>query len=359
MTADGIRGEEQLTRLIDAMLSAAGDLSLSQTLRRITELATDLVGARYGALGVLEPGRRELAELVTVGLEARVHADIGSLPVGRGILGRMVDEPVPVRLPDLTAHPASAGFPPGHPPMRTFLGVPIRVRAAIFGNLYLTEKLGGGEFTQEDEDVVVALAATAGIAIENARLYGETRRRERWLTAASHVTARLLSGGRDVRSSNLLAVAEAAGVAEADVGFLLLGDHAHAPFEVRAAHATAGTDVSAHLGRSYRLAAEPAAELFGAERPVRTAGGVAAFLPLHGEEPPIPADGGSAVLAPLVARGGVFGVLGVVRHRGRTAFNDGDLHLVHTFSGHAALALEFARLSADSERLTLLETGRA
>lgn len=144
------------------------------TLQRLAGLAADLVGARYAALGVIGPDGL-LSEFHTVGVDDETHALIGDLPSGKGILGHLIDEAVPLRLHDLRDHPATAGFPAHHPTMRSFLGVPVRVRGAVFGNLYLTEKRDGEDFTQRDEDVVVALAAAAGVAIENVRLLGEVR----------------------------------------------------------------------------------------------------------------------------------------------------------------------------------------
>ncbi len=152
------------------MLAVASDLSLPVVLRRITESATALVDAKYGALGVIGPDG-DLTEFVNTGIEPEEVARIGSLPQGRGILGRLITHPAPLRLLDLTLHPDSFGFPPGHPPMTSFLGVPIRVRDAVFGNLYLCEKQSGAEFTVEDETLAVTLASAAGVAIENARLH--------------------------------------------------------------------------------------------------------------------------------------------------------------------------------------------
>ena len=168
-TADDAR-----RRLLDAILPVASDLSLPVVLRRIVESATELVGARYGALGVLSP-ERTLSEFLTVGIDDEQHALIGRLPEGQGILGLLILEPFPIRLRDLTQHPHSFGFPANHPPMHSFLGVPVKVRDSIFGNLYMCEKIGAEEFTQEDEDLLVAVAAAAGVAIENARLAARVR----------------------------------------------------------------------------------------------------------------------------------------------------------------------------------------
>lgn len=162
--------DERLNRLLDAVLSIASDLSLSVVLRRIVESACELVDARYGALGVLGDDDR-LSDFITVGLDAKTYRAIGSLPEGRGILGLLIVDPKPLRLRNLTAHPASFGFPPHHPPMQSFLGVPVLVRDHVFGNLYLCEKQGADEFSDSDEALVVALATAAGVAIENARLH--------------------------------------------------------------------------------------------------------------------------------------------------------------------------------------------
>ena len=155
--------------LFDAILSIASDFSLAAVLERITEAACVLVDARYGALGVIGDDRM-LSDFIPVGIDAETIKAIGPLPEGHGILGLLVIDPKPLRLRDLGTHPDSYGFPPNHPPMKSFLGVPIKVRDQIFGNLYLCEKRNSAEFTEEDEELVIALAATAGVAIENARL---------------------------------------------------------------------------------------------------------------------------------------------------------------------------------------------
>ena len=144
-------------------------------LKRIVEVAVDLVGAKYGALGVLDEGGHGLSEFVNVGFDDHTVAMIGNLPEGHGILGLLILDPKPLRLPDLTAHADSYGFPPNHPPMRSFLGVPVMVRGQVFGNLYLTEKQGAAEFSEDDEALAVALAGAAGIAIDNARLHNRVR----------------------------------------------------------------------------------------------------------------------------------------------------------------------------------------
>nr|WP_157535887.1 GAF domain-containing SpoIIE family protein phosphatase [Kitasatospora mediocidica] len=166
-----------MSGLLDAVLAISRELELSVVLRRIVTTAMELVGARYGALGVLDEGGGELADFIPVGMDERELAELAGveLPHGRGLLGHLIDDPRPLRVDDIAAHPGSAGFPPGHPPMRTLLGVAITVRGRVYGNLYLTDKLGGKPFDPDDEAVVTALAGAAGIAIENARLYEQVR----------------------------------------------------------------------------------------------------------------------------------------------------------------------------------------
>jgi nitrate/nitrite-specific signal transduction histidine kinase len=175
MPYEGIDDAVRLRRLLDAVLFLGSELRVPTVLRRIVEAGCELVGARYGALGVLDERRQGLSEFITVGFTTQQVAQIGSLPRGHGILGLLIVEPKPLRLMDLNEHPERYGFPPHHPPMTSFLGVPILARGEVFGNLYLTEKAGGGEFTDDDEQLIVALATAAGVAIENARLHARAR----------------------------------------------------------------------------------------------------------------------------------------------------------------------------------------
>ena len=168
-------GPRSLRRLLDAVLTVGSDLDLAAMLERIVQAAVDLVDARYGALGVLDDTRERLAQFITVGVDDETRAAIGRLPEGHGILGLLIVDAEPLRLPDLHEHPDSYGFPPHHPPMRSFLGVPILVRDEVFGNLYLTDKTSAEVFTDVDEELVVGLAAAAGVAIENARLHARVQ----------------------------------------------------------------------------------------------------------------------------------------------------------------------------------------
>ncbi|GAA4983950.1 GAF domain-containing protein [Kineococcus glutinatus] len=217
------RHQDRLNGLLDAVVALTADLELPAVLDRIVRTACDLVGARYGALGVLD-SHGELEQFVTAGIPEEQRAAIGPLPRGHGLLGVLIEHPEPLRLADLAGHAGSRGLPAHHPPMRTFLGVPIRLRDSVFGNLYLTEKEGGEEFSADDEAVVVALAAAASVAVVNARLYARSRRRNRWLDAAADTAQAVLAGAGHPQDA-LDAAARAAREAEdADAAVLLLDD---------------------------------------------------------------------------------------------------------------------------------------
>jgi signal transduction histidine kinase len=172
--ADGA-GPDALQKLVDAVVAVGSDLDLSATLKRVVTVATELVDAQYGALGVLDPSRTRLEDFITVGIDDTTHRLIGDLPEGKGILGLLIVDAQPIRLPDIKRHPDSYGFPPNHPPMKSFLGVPVRVRGDVFGNLYLTNKQSAAEFTDLDAELCVGLASAAGVAIENARLHNRVQ----------------------------------------------------------------------------------------------------------------------------------------------------------------------------------------
>ena len=170
-----IRDPERLQALVEAMLLIGADVELPDVLGHIVEQATRLVGARYGAIGVLDGRSDTLAEFITVGVDEVVRRSIGTLPTGQGILGLLIRHPDPIRLADLRDHPESGGFPEHHPPMSSFLGVPVRIRGDVYGNLYLCDKDGGEEFTQDDEDLVAAFGVAAGLVIDKARLHSRMR----------------------------------------------------------------------------------------------------------------------------------------------------------------------------------------
>src|SRR6185312_2840908 len=199
-----VQGRDRLDGLVEAMLVVTSGLELDETLRTIVHTAIELVDARYGALGVR--GRdHELVEFIYEGIDEAMREEIGHLPEGRGVLGVLLDDPKPIRLDNIANHAASVGFPPHHPPMRTFLGVPVRIRDAVFGNLYLTEKANGQPFSEDDEVLVQALAAAAGIAIENARLYATSKNRQSWIEATRDIGTELLAGASDKDALRLIA----------------------------------------------------------------------------------------------------------------------------------------------------------
>jgi signal transduction histidine kinase len=179
--------QDRVRRLLDAGIALTSELSLDALLQSLVETAADLTGARYAALGVIDPAGRELERFITTGVDAETHAAIGELPRGRGILGVLIRDAAPLRLHDIADDPRSVGFPPDHPPMKTFLGVPILLRGMAYGNLYLTEKEGGGDFTTEDEEIVILLAGQAAVAIENARLFESAKRWSEQLEALIEV----------------------------------------------------------------------------------------------------------------------------------------------------------------------------
>ncbi|MCU1538947.1 MAG: hypothetical protein JWP82_3298 [Humibacillus sp.] len=229
-----VRAQHRLTALLDAVMAITAGLDLAEVLSRIVRSACELVDARYGAMGVLGPDRVHLVEFVTHGLTAAEREAIGELPRGHGVLGLLIREPQPLRLDDLSRHPDSFGFPAGHPPMHSFLGVPVRIRDEVFGNLYLTEKVGPGGFTSDDKAILVALASAAGIAIDNARLFERTRRQREWIETTGVVSQMLLEGRDEDATLGYLA-RSARDLAEAEVAVVALFDD-NRELVVRAAH---------------------------------------------------------------------------------------------------------------------------
>jgi len=191
----------RLRGLLRANLEVARAVDVDQILRHILEAATSLVDAKYAALGVVRDGR--LVRFVHTGMDDATIQAIGSLPEGQGLLGQLIDVPQPLRMTDIAEHHASVGFPANHPPMRTFLGVPIRVKDRVFGNLYLTDKRGG-VFSADDEELVAALAAAAGVALENASLFTETHQRQAWQKAMAELATAVLNSDRDQAVSHIV-----------------------------------------------------------------------------------------------------------------------------------------------------------
>ncbi|MCW2878482.1 MAG: Histidine kinase [Sphaerisporangium sp.] len=338
---------DRVHALLDAVVSVGSDLDLETVLRRIVETATTLVDATYGAVGLIGEGNT-LVQFVPVGLSEEEIARIEHWPHGLGLLGLLIKDPRPLRLHHIAEHTESYGFPPGHPPMGSFLGVPIRVREEVFGNLYLTEKRGGGDFEEEDEDIVIALATAAGVAIENARMYEETRRREVWLQASSEVTTSLLSGAGSHDVLTLMA-RRAREMADADVAVVLLPSAGGEKLRVMIADGVAAEDITAV---EVVVADSLSGRAFTGGEPV-----VVTDL-AETEIPAVISDGlriGPAVAVPLGAAGAVRGVLSLGKRSGRIPFSQSHVRMLHSFAGQASIALELAEAREDAERLGLLE----
>src|SRR3954454_16549214 len=228
----GLLDGPRLRRLIDAGRTLVSELDLDALLEQLLAVAAEVTGARYAALGILDEDRRELERFLTHGIGPEAHRAIGDLPRGRGILGVLIDDPRPLRLPSVGRDPRSYGFPPAHPAMETFLGTPVLIRGEAWGNLYLTEKAGGQEFTAADEEAVVVLAEWAGIAIGNARLYraSETRREdlERAVPGLEATTAiaRAVGGETDLARVLELIVNRGRALVDATGVVILLRDEA-------------------------------------------------------------------------------------------------------------------------------------
>lgn len=322
---------------MEAMLAVTSGLELDATLKTIVRTATDLVHARYGALGVRGEDH-ELVEFIAEGMDVQTHRRIGPPPEGRGVLGLLIDDPKPIRLDDIRLHPASVGFPANHPPMRTFLGVPIRIRDEVFGNLYLTDKAGGLPFSEDDEILVEALAAAAGIAIDNARLYEQSRARQSWIEATRDIATRLLAGDEPARVFRLIAdealsltrahavvvavplsMAVDAGVPPGDVDELVVVE-------------TAGAVAAPAESRAIEVARTVIGTTFTDRTPRRLRQLDTALMP----------GAGPAMVIPLRTTEKVAGVLVVLRHNDSQEFSAEQLDMMAAFADQATLAWQLA-----------------
>ena len=349
----GVLDEQaRLRLLLDAVVTMAADLSLDGVLSRIVVIASDLVDAQYAALGVLDVGRdRRLRTFIHHGMSDEQVVEIGDLPSGHGLLGLIIDRPEPLRLHDLTAHPASYGIPAGHPPMSSFLGVPVRIRDKVFGNLYLTEKKGGVDFTSEDEAIVVALAAAAGVAIENARLYEEAEQRQEWLSATAEISAVLADPACSEDALQIVAD-RARSVAGADLAWVVSG---RTP-ESLVLEVTSGVEADPETLRAVPMEKSLAARVVVEQ--------TALTVPDLGAEPgaidPAAELGlprvGPAIVVPLGSGGNVEGALTLAwypEHAVRADLVDPELPA--SFAEQATLALQLAKAREDQQRLTLFE----
>jgi signal transduction histidine kinase len=342
-------GQEELAQLLSVGRSLVSDLDLESVLNHLLETARELTSARYAALGVLDEEKAGLERFLTAGLDEETRRRIGPLPRGHGVLGELIRSPQPLRLADVTAHPRSYGFPPGHPAMTAFLGVPVSVRGEAFGNLYLTDKAGGEEFTERDEQLVVVLSDWAAVAIDNARLYESVARRRAELERAVHgleaTSAIAEAVGSETDLDRVLELIAKRGRAVSEArSFLVLLQEGRV-LRVEAAAGEVGRDVvGSETAAGLSLAGHVATSGAGEHIPdLRARVG-------HGLESII---GGatSALIVPLGFRGQARGVLVALdRMREGPAFDGEDAHLLASFAASAAIAIATAQ-SVGAERL--------
>jgi signal transduction histidine kinase len=340
---DVMASRERLSALLDAVVGVGSDLDLRSTLYRIVLAACRLAGARYGALGVIGPDRR-LVEFITDGIDVDVHRQIGDLPIGRGVLGLLIDEPKPIRLRDIAEHPRSFGFPKHHPVMRSFLGVPIRIRDQVYGNLYLTEKRDADEFTEDDEETMTALAVAAGVAIDNARLYAAAGHRQRWLEATAEITNVLL-GEVDRTAALRLVARRAREVSGAETVLVLLHEPATDQLRVEVCEPDQPRVPGMQLPVGDTVLGHALAD--GETVIVDSLARASDWT--------VPVSTGPALIAPLAASGTVLGLLIAAHAVDGPQFDSAeDISLMSTFAGQAALALERARAQDERELLVVL-----
>jgi signal transduction histidine kinase len=341
-TEDGaevaLRAQRRLRDLLRANTAVVERLDLEVVLRRIVESAMTLVNARYGALGVIAADGNGLERFIHVGADTATVSRIGHLPTGKGLLGAVIDERVPIRIAHVATDPRSAGFPAHHPEMDAFLGVPVRVGEQVYGNLYLTQS-EHGTFGPDDEELVIALAATAGIAIENARLYDAARAREVWSATAADVMAAMLEATGD---DALDVIAEHVG-ALIDVDLVAVAVP-HGADEMRITTAR-GSNAEAWRGRVFPADGSLASRALATRR----AASVAEQAPLFEDQGPL----GPTVAIPLFAGDEPLGVLAVSRRPHAPGFTDADLERAFAFAGQAGVAIEVVRAREDRRRLEL------
>ena len=336
----------RLRGLLRATEVVTGELGLDAVLRHIAQAACSLAGARYAALGVIAPDG-SLEQFIHVGIDDDLLERIGHLPEGKGLLGALITDPRPIRLGHIADDPRSSGFPPGHPPMGSFLGVPVLVHGEVYGNLYLTESTRG-DFTEDDEALVRSLAVTAGTAISNARLYSESRSQQRWLAASAEISAQLLSSSGE---DPLRMIARRSGeIAEADLVSVAILAPGGDEVMIEVAIGDAADEL---LGRTFRVSETLSGKAIEDGLPMM----------LHS-----PADSpgrhshldsvfptGPMMVIPLIGTNTTLGVLTIARRIGRSAFSAADLAMATAFAGQASVALELTAARSDQQRMLLLE----
>ncbi|MFD5079707.1 GAF domain-containing sensor histidine kinase [Streptomyces sp. NPDC058371] len=336
----------RVPQLLEAVRSVGSGLELHSTLDRICETAAELAEARYAAIGVVAADGEGLADFVYQGVGGRTAGLIGRLPDGhKGLLGALIHDPVALRLANLADDPRSCGFPDHHPPMRSFLGVPIRVQGEIFGNLYVTEKRGGGTFSDYDLNMLRVLAMEAGIAVGNARLYEAAKQREHWIDGSVAVTTALLSGG-DAEDALQVVAEQARRLAGSAAGIVLLPAD-EGGLEIVAV-------ASPQPSRALGVVIPPESELIG-----ELLDGGAVFVEEAATDPRMLTDlaraYGPVMMLPLQSGGRVLGALVTPRERGARPFTESERTLATQFASQAALALMMAEAQRDRERLAVYE----
>lgn len=328
---DGLELPANARALLDAVVAISSDLDLHSVLKRIVVSACQITGARYGALGVIGHGGG-LVDFVTHGIDEQTHEAIGNLPRGHGILGLLIDRPEPIRLSRIQDHPKSYGFPPNHPPMERFLGVPVRIRGTVFGNLYLTEKDGGLDFTDHDEKLVMALASAAGFVIENARDYAQSERRRQWLEATAQINDALQPPVRLDDALRQIAIGARRVAAASAVAVVRRS-------------ADSGHDIAAWDGRRIEDLAALVASIEGDIASAEDEANVV-VIPQGAER--------TVVLVPLRAHLAPDGVLLVLLDAGRGSLETDEAELLASFADQAALALDRAQAISDRQELMLV-----
>ncbi|MGZ4659860.1 MAG: GAF domain-containing protein [Arthrobacter sp.] len=337
--------QERINGLLAAVVALAQDLSLEAVLDRLVRSACALVGAGYGALGVIGEDRR-LSHFITVGIDEQGIRAIGELPTGHGVLGLLIRVPKPLRLHDLGRHPITSGFPPNHPPMKTFLGVPVRVRDEVFGNLYLTEKQGGQDFTAEDEDLAVALAAAAGVAIQNARLFENSSRRQRWLEAGMELSSRLIMASQPGDPDNLDLVAGTALKVSDSVLAVIAVPAGDGALRCRSCLGVQGLQSGQELMASSAVS-----------NVIQNGGSFVARDPRQVFDGEVAEKLGSVLVCPLGHSSANNGVLLLARAHGAPVFTQAEAESSAVFGSRIGLALDLARVNALREQ-NLLFTDR-
>ncbi|CAN5217023.1 two-component system sensor histidine kinase [soil metagenome] len=340
-----LMAQGRLRALIRANSIVAGEIRLPVVLRQIVEAARELAGAKYAALGVIGH-RGDLEQFIHVGMDESIAAKIGRLPRGEGVLGALITQSEVVRLDDLREHPAAVGFPEHHPPMGSFLGVPIRVGGNVFGNLYLTDS-EDGSFTDEDEQLVVALASSAGIAIQNARLYEQSEKQRAWLSASADVTQRLF--GRDAEDPLDVVLRSAALGADSDAASLVLAA-SDGQWAIRAG---IGLTTDAISRQIIETELTLAGQVLRSGRPALVDDYANTFSD-YGDG--FPGQIGSVIGVPMIGRNQqILGALTVGRLHGRRAFTEDDVEQLVNFTNYVGIALELDRARADREDARTLE----